>query len=108
MLYEVITRRLVRIHVARRREGHPGPHRSPGRRAGPRGRHLVFAGAAVASAGPAGEAIMAASSIEAECAYLLRECERGRAARAADPGWLEHPSGMVFATTSPEAALHVV
>jgi hypothetical protein len=31
----------------------------------------------------------------------------GRAARDADPGYLEHPSGVVFATTSAEASRHI-
>jgi hypothetical protein len=68
---------------------------------------LLVIGATLATAGPAGDAILAAPTIEAECAYLMRECERGRAARAADPGWVEHPPGVVFGTTSPAAALHI-
>ena len=68
---------------------------------------LVLVAATGAPAGPAGDVIMAAPSLEAECAYLLRECALGRAAREAHPGWVEHPPGVVFGTTSPEATLHI-
>jgi hypothetical protein len=68
---------------------------------------LLVAGATMAVAGPAGDAILAAPTIEAECAYLMRECALGRAARDADPGYVEHPSGVVFATTSAEASRHI-
>lgn len=58
-------------------------------------------------AGPATEAIMNAPDVAAQCAYLTRECRLGKAARDAHPGWVEHPSGVVVGTTSPEATLHV-
>jgi hypothetical protein len=68
---------------------------------------LVLGLAAPAAAGPASDAIATATSIEAECAYLMRECRLGKAARDADPRYVEHPSGIVFGTTSAEATLHV-
>lgn len=69
---------------------------------------LVLAGLATpAAAGPASAIIASATSVEEECAYLLGECRLGKAARDADPGYVEHPSGVVFATTSREAARHV-
>jgi hypothetical protein len=61
----------------------------------------------MAAAGPAGDAILAAPTIEAECAYLMRECELGRAAYAVAPGYVEYPPGVVFGTTSPDATLHI-
>jgi hypothetical protein len=70
---------------------------------------LLLAATLVApvAAGPASDVIANATSVEAECAYLLRECRLGKAARDADPGYVEHPSGAVFATTSPEGTRHV-
>jgi hypothetical protein len=71
---------------------------------------VVLAAAAMvtaAVAGPAGDAILAAPTIEAECAYLMRECELGRAARAVAPGWVEYPPGVGVGTASPEATRHI-
>ena len=66
---------------------------------------LVMAGQA--TAGPASDVIAAAPSIEAECAYLLRECQLWREARDAHPGWVEHPSGVVFSAMPPEMSRHM-
>jgi len=68
---------------------------------------LVLALGGPTLAGPATRIIIEAPTIEAECRYLLDQCVRGRAARAAHRGYVEHPSGVVFATTSPAATLHI-
>lgn len=69
---------------------------------------LALAGlAGSAVAGPASAFIWNAKSVEEECAYLMRECRLGKAAREAHPGYVEHPSGIVFGTTSPEGTRHV-
>ena len=69
---------------------------------------LVLAGLSEAAlVGPAGAIIWNAKSVEEECAYLMRECRLGKAARDAHPGYVEHPTGIVFGTTSPEGTLHI-
>lgn len=63
--------------------------------------------ATAAAAGPASEIVARATSVDDECAYLMRECRLGKAALARPRGWAEHPTGVVVGVTSREATRHV-
>ena len=69
---------------------------------------VVALSAAAARAGEGAAAIVRARTADAECRYLVGECARARAAANRDAMYIEHPTGVVFKTTSPAATHHVL
>jgi hypothetical protein len=48
------------------------------------------------------------AALEAECVRLVGECIAARQATDRDPNYVEHPPGVVFKVTPPEATRHMV
>ena len=67
----------------------------------------LLAGAAAALAGQTAPASPNAE-LEAACIRLVGECVAARQATDSTPNYVEHPPGVVFKRTSPEATRHVV
>ena len=67
----------------------------------------ALARAAIASAG--GKAAPSPNAeLEAACVRLVGECMAARQATDSTPNYVEHPPGVVFKRTPPEATRHMV
>ena len=66
----------------------------------------MLAGTGTCLAGDAGPSPNAA--LEQACIRLVGECMAARQATDSEPNYVEHPSGVIFKRTPPEATRHMV